>query len=245
MTTLLMTSRPTADTQSLWRAAVGRGWDVVRVQGLKLPEYHGSPPFAVYTEEIFAASLAKMVGLSLIEPDVDCLARLPGEYTQRHVRIGVIGEARELTEPMFVKPPNDKSFPAAVYPSGLDLPSFLDDGDPVLIADPVEWEVEFRCFVLDRTILTLSPYLRNGILCESDGFAADSREVEQARAFAETVLDDMSVDMPDAIVLDVGRIAGRGWAVVELNAASSSGIYGCDPDAALTVIAASCRAISG
>ena len=238
MATLFLTSRASADTQSLWRAAVGRGWDVVRIQGPRLPDHYGTPPYSVYTEEVFARSIAHQLQLTLIEPPIDWLVRLSGRYAQRHIRLGTVEQARSLTEPTFIKPPNDKSFPAKVYPTGPDLPSHLDDNDVVLMADPVEWEVEYRCFVIHRQILTLSPYLRNGILAEGDAFAADPDEVALMQEFARSVLEDRTVDFPDAVAFDVGRIKNRGWAVVELNAATSSGIYGCDPDAVLTVIAA-------
>ena len=41
---------------------------------------------------------------------------------------------------------------------------------------------------------------------------------------------------PQAVVLDVGQIVDRGWAVVEANGAWGSAIYGCNPDAVLDVI---------
>ena len=47
---------------------------------------------------------------------------------------------------------------------------------------------------------------------------------------------DLNIPMPPAIVLDVGLIAGQGWAVIETNPAFASGIYGCDPDAVLRVL---------
>ena len=50
------------------------------------------------------------------------------------------------------------------------------------------------------------------------------------------VLADPRVEFPRAVVLDVGVIAGRGWAVVEQNAAWGSGIYGCDPREVLEVL---------
>ncbi|HNB74240.1 MAG TPA: hypothetical protein PLS70_24185 [Acidobacteriota bacterium] len=44
------------------------------------------------------------------------------------------------------------------------------------------------------------------------------------------------------MVIDVGVISGKGWAVVEANAAFGSGIYGCDPAQVLPVLAeASCH----
>ena len=37
-------------------------------------------------------------------------------------------------------------------------------------------------------------------------------------------------------MIDVGRIEGRGWAVIEANPAYGSGIYGCDPQKVLEVV---------
>ena len=44
------------------------------------------------------------------------------------------------------------------------------------------------------------------------------------------------LSLPPAVVVDVGRIAGRGWAVVEANAAWGAGIYGCEPEQVLAVL---------
>ena len=56
------------------------------------------------------------------------------------------------------------------------------------------------------------------------------------KSFIKTVLADERVDLPKAAVVDVGVIAGRGWAVVEQNAAWGSGLYGCDPAEVLRVL---------
>ena len=41
-------------------------------------------------------------------------------------------------------------------------------------------------------------------------------------------------------VIDVGRIKGKGLAIIETNQAWASGIYGCDPGGVLKVLEASC-----
>jgi ATP-grasp domain, R2K clade family 2 len=56
------------------------------------------------------------------------------------------------------------------------------------------------------------------------------------RAFVETILADDRIEIPAATVIDVGIIRGRGWAVVEQNAAWGSGLYGCDPLKVLEVL---------
>jgi hypothetical protein len=146
-----------------------------------------------------------------------------------------LGEARKLLDPTFIKPPNDKSFPARVT-IGSELPEGYEDESPVLAAEVVVWEKEFRGFILDRQLRTLSIYLRDGELQRENEFAATESELAEATSFIQTVLADDRVDLPRAAVLDVGVIAGRGWAVVEQNSAWGSGIYGCDPKEVLEVI---------
>jgi hypothetical protein len=46
-------------------------------------------------------------------------------------------QARTLPGPVFLKPPNRKTFLARVYASGPKLPEMPDD-DPMLTSDPVE-----------------------------------------------------------------------------------------------------------
>lgn len=187
-------------------------------------------------ESLFAHAVAKKLSLKLLEPDEDWLVRLPLKYRKRDVRLSTLGDARRLTEPAFVKPPNEKLFPAQVYASGDQLPADYDDSMPVLIAEPVHFEVEYRCFVLDRQVKTMSPYLQHGRLAKLDDFAAPNEEIEEASIFARQLLADDDVPLPRAVALDIGVIADRGWAVVELNAAWGSGIYGCDPSEVLAVI---------
>jgi hypothetical protein len=50
------------------------------------------------------------------------------------------------------------------------------------------------------------------------------------------LLADSRVGLPPACVVDVGRIAGRGWAVIEANSVWGAGIYGCDPVAVLEAL---------
>ncbi len=236
MTTLLLSSRATDDNQALWRAALQLGWSVERVRGITLPEGLNDTEILLYVEPLLAPTIAEQLGLTLIEPPEDWLVTLPHEYRRRAIRLTTLGEARRLQSPMFVKPPNDKSFEASLYPSGAELPAEFDDGMRVLVGEPVTFEVEYRCFVLDRIIRAMSPYVRGEHLAKLSDFAFPEAEANEARTFAGTLLADRSVVVPKAVVLDVGRIADSGWAAVELNGAWGSGIYGCDPVEVLHVI---------
>ena len=239
MPVFLLTSRFTNDAQALWRVAGREGWRVERVRGIDVPaDLDPREPVAIYIEPLVAPALAEAVGVTLLEPANDWLAGLPDDLLRRTVRAGTLGQARRLDAPAFVKPPNDKSFAARVYPDGLALPEG-DDASPVLIAEPVRWRSEFRAFCLDGKVLTVSPYLRDGRLAQQDGYAATDDELRQAWAVCERVLD--RGDLPRAIVVDVGEIDGRGWAVVEANPAWSSGLYACDPREAFRCVAAACE----
>lgn len=76
----------------------------------------------------------------------------------------------------------------------------------------------------------------DGELQRDQGFESEEAEDRELEAFIGRLLADPRVDLPPAVVIDVGCITGAGWACVELNAAWGVGIYGCDPKAALQVI---------
>jgi len=236
MPTLVLTPRYTEDTQTLWRAAVQLGWHVERLTSWRVPETLRSVEEPVlYAEALFGPTLGEQLGLTLTNPPDDWLVRLPFEYRKRGVRLTTLVEARKLESPAFVKPPNDKSFPACVYGPG-ELPTEYEDSMAVLVSDIVSWECEFRCFVLDRKLATFSLYSREGELQRDAGFEHTAAEAAGLEAFLAELLADERVELPKATVLDAGIISGQGWAVVEQNAAWGAGIYGCDPVACLEVI---------
>jgi hypothetical protein len=236
MPTLILSPRHTDDSQALWRVTIERGWDVHRLTTWRIPEEARrlDEPF-LYVEALFGATLADELGVRLLNPTEDWLCKLPDRYTRREIRLSTLEEARSLTKTAFIKPPNDKSFPAAVYAPG-ELPSAFDGEMAVLISEPVRFVSEFRCFVLDRRIRTFSLYARNGEAAPDSAWAED--ETEALRAFALEFLSDDDVDLPRACVVDCGPIEGRGWGIVELNAAWGAGLYRCDPNEAIDVVRA-------
>jgi hypothetical protein len=242
MPTLILPPRSTADCDALAGAAARAGWHLNHAPGWRFEANADLPPDPVlYADPLFADVAAGPLGIALLDPPLAWLARLPRERSGRDVRFLPLGEARHLPGPLFAKPADDKCFPARVYADGGELPGddLLPPDLPTLIQEPVVWEVEYRCFVQDRKVRALSPYMRFGELAQvEDGtWPAPPGEAADAEAFAQSVLDDDArVGLPPAVVLDVGIIAGRGWAVVEANAAWGSGIYGCDPDAVLPVV---------
>jgi len=240
MPVLLLPPGYTTDSVALWRAALASGWDVQRLHGWQVPDGLAGKEVVVYGETFFCGFVADALNLALLEPPFEWLTSLPPEFLRREVRFTRLGEARHLSARMFFKPADDKCFRARVYNSGDELPDaeWLTAETPVLAAEPVEWELEFRCFVLEGTVVAHSPYLRYGELARADDdtWPVSQLETEDALAFAAKLLTDTRVQAPPACVIDVGRIAGRGWAVVEANPAWAAGIYGCDPAQVLRVL---------
>jgi hypothetical protein len=238
MPTLVLSPRYSDDSITLRRAAIDLGWDVMRLASWRCPEDFEPEGPVLHAEPLFNTAVAEQLGLILIEPPEDFLVRLPREYVGRDVRLLNAAEARALPGPLFLKPPNQKSFPAKVYASGAELPEIPVD-DPVLASEPVEWVGEFRFFVRDRQVRAWSPYWLHGALARKDDeWVVDADLMAMTRVLVDRLLDDHRVDLPAALVLDAGVIRDVGPAVVEANPASGAGIYGCDPREVLEVLRA-------
>jgi hypothetical protein len=242
--TLVLPPRHTPDSIALWRAATAAGWPVERLPGWRLPADLAAHDIVFYGEPLLAAVIGPTCGTAFLGPGVDWVARLPYRFRQRDVEFCTLAEARRLDRPSFVKPAEDKVFEAKIYASGADLPNsaMLPDETPVLVAEPVDWAIEWRSFVLEREVVTISPYLRRGALAQADdgSWPASKSELHDAQQFARRALADPAVDLPPAVVFDVGLIDGRGWAIVECNAAWGSGIYGCDAAQVLRCVRRAC-----
>jgi len=77
---------------------------------------------------------------------------------------------------------------------------------------------------------------------EDGTWSATDEELATAKEFSERVLADASVEIPTAVVMDVGIMANGNWAVIESNAAFSSGMYGCDAEKVLPLLLHACWA---
>ncbi|MGA4850126.1 ATP-grasp domain-containing protein [Streptomyces sp. G5(2025)] len=217
----------------LTEAAARRGLPVVeRAPGVPRDlHWYGGP--------LAADRIAAPAGIALLEPSDAWLAALPYELTCRLVESTTLGEARKLPRPAFVKPPSDKTLPAAVYADGSRLPppdaaARITDDAPVLVSEVVEFAAEYRCFVRDGHVVTGSRYAVRGLLDPGPLTAG-------ARAFAGRVLARCAGTgpcMPGAVVLDVGSLADGRWAVVEANMAWYAHCYAADPERVLDVVLA-------
>ena len=234
--TLILTPRYSEDAHALWRAARRLGWQVVRLSTWHIPAHllTVAEP-VVYLEALFGPMLGEQLGLQLAQPALDWLVHLPERYRKREVQLATLSEARALLRPAFIQPSNEKSFPAGTY-SGAQLPRDYAGSMPVLIADAVAWESEYRCFVLDRVLRTFSLYARGGASQQAQEFRCSPSEALALQSFVAELLGDPDVELARAAVLDVGILLGRGWACIAQKPAWGADLYGCDPEEVLQVM---------
>lgn len=222
-------------------AARRRGMEVTVLPADGVPErYRGRGDGHYYGGPRLGARVADPLGVALLEPHDGWLDALPAAFTGRSVSRVPLSEARRRTGPLFVKPPTDKSFPAAVHPDGASLPQPPPgSGDPLVqISEVVSWVDEFRLFLLDGEIRTGSRYAVHGRL-DAAPLAGHPQEAA-VRAFAHRLTAECGDTLPGAVVVDVGRMRRPGlatvWAVVEANMAWFSTVYAAEPDRALDVV---------
>ena len=242
MPSLICSSRYTIDSQILRKTAQSLGWETLRLDGNTIPDWFDPPDseIALFYTAPHAFDIAKQLGRTLVGCNPNWTVNLPTEMLNRDLRQTTLGDALRMTKPQFVKHAVSKAFPAAVYSAeklSAETSSIHRDS-LVHIGEPVEFECEFRCFVAQSRVNTISPYVYDGqIVSYYESFpAVDESELEKVRAYAETVLNHPDVPSPPAFTLDVGIIRGRGWAVVECNECWASGIYACDPTRVLETL---------
>ncbi|MBR7833451.1 ATP-grasp domain-containing protein [Actinospica durhamensis] len=164
---LLVSAQPTSTTTLLAEAAARRGLavheltDPAELQTLAGRDvyWYGGPRAALRA--------VRELKIGLLEPLDEWLTLLPHRFLGREIALSTLADAWRLTRPAFVKPPREKSLPAAVYADGTRLPRTGNELTPetaVLISEVVTFAVEYRLFVLDGEIVTGSRYAVYGRL---------------------------------------------------------------------------------
>lgn len=242
MPKLILSSSYNTESKILRKAAQALGWESFRFQGEGIPKWYerGDDQYAIYCTVPKAFNVARQLDSILLGCSSKWLPGLPEEFSKRKIDLLELRNVAGIEENRFIKPALGKSFDAAVRngPQAMSDASHLPPSLLVHASEVVEWETEYRCFVKDAKVMTLSPYRRGGVTFSSydSPLRGPRREAEAASTFADSVLN--SVHCPRAFVLDVGIIAGRGWAVVEPNECWGAGIYGCTPAQVLEVLLA-------
>lgn len=245
MPTLFLSSHYSQESRRLRAAAEAAGWKVVRMDRPPIEVISDSPlPHAIYAPPKLAIQIAAEIHHQLLQCGDDWLPSLPEAYRLRSIKLATFEETTELSATAFIKPVRKGPFSAAVYSPGelkrqeLDISTSI----PVYLSDPVKWISEFRCFIAKRKLEAIAPYRINGELIKDldDRLPVKRKELEEARAFCARLLADQSVPLPEGIVIDIGRIEGDGWAVVEANEAWAASIYSCQPADVLNCLLCAC-----
>lgn len=225
-----------ANEYRLAAAATRAGWAVARPTPADPPP--ADPDLALYVTTDAAVATARALDLALLEPPFDLLARLPERLRLRPVEAARFADLARLRAPTFVKPadPLDKWFDAGVYGDARDIRTKGHDRPdaPVLVAGAVSWAAELRYWVLEGTVVAGSPYLSFGRPNWSPGCSPGVPKA--GLRTAEAAVAALGRDLPPAVVIDVGAVEERGWAVVEFNPVWCAGLLGADPAAVLPAL---------
>lgn len=246
---LILSPRYTDDGNVIAKCALEEDFEILRPSSYRIDTTlkHFTPrSTVVYAGSLFAEYVAQQLGLKLVSPSFDFLPSLSPELLKRSVSKVSLKDIKESPGTygnLFIKPVDEKTFPAKVYSSALDIPGleYLDPCDYALVSDVVEWSSEIRLFVLEGKPITGSFYSVSGMPVFTNLNAEVWKDIDYLFSFLR---EQVPYEDLRATVIDVGYITGKGLAVIESNPAWASGLYACDPFKAFQVIKESCGCLS-
>ncbi len=170
--TFVLPSCCTPDSVALETAARKIEWRIERFRNWHLLDLLRGQDVVLYQKLALAHVVADVLDVALITHPHLWLAELPEMYRKRTVYSTTIGELQKLRLkfPAFIKDACEKRFPSRIYQSLRELKKEenIFSSLPVLVAEPVVWAIEFRFFILERRIMTFSPYFRYGQLAQNE-----------------------------------------------------------------------------
>lgn len=197
---------------------------------------------------LLAQAMAAGAPIRLFGPTPTWFVGLGEEITGRRWRRVTADGARGMLRdgPAFIKLADAKSrlIPARRYPdvAAFDATMSAAGAPGVQLLATHGWldiDSEYRVFTRGREVLTVSAYRVQdepwGPLLHTH---RASFHAEAGRHVARVLADRAADDVPPAAVLDVARLGDGRLVVLEANQCWGSGLYGCDPDAALTAVLA-------
>jgi ATP-grasp domain, R2K clade family 2 len=223
---LLISDKPDPERDALAESFARRGGAIHRLGRFWDPPIFQPATIRVYGADSFCLVLQQKLAFALCTPDDELILRVPPQFLQRQLARRTLDETASLSFPSFIKPVMPKQFRGAVYPSSAGLLEEcrgLPPNTGVFVAEPVSLAAEVRTFVLGGHVLDAAVY---------EGATDVTDAVRFVTALAQ------AVTLPRAVVVDVGFVVGRGWAVIEFNAAWGAGLNGCDPEKILPAILA-------
>ena len=214
--TLVLPEKADPERDQVAQAWVAQGGGAERLGRFWEPPPYDPKHVRLYGNDTFCLVLAQKLGLTLVSPADDLLLMLPEHLVKRKLQIVPLAAAADIHYPYFVKPLVPKQFKAAVYNNAAALIAEchgLADDTLLLTSEVITLQAEVRAFVLNGKVLDAAVY---------EGEA----DLPEAMAFLEGVAALSA--LPSTCVIDIGYVAGRGWAVIEANAAWGAGLNGCD-----------------
>ena len=241
-TTLLLSSPELVAAPWLAAEARNRNW---RVEFLTSRPRLGQSAIFFYGSTLDAEKVSRDYDLALLGPPLDLLAHLPSDLLLRHVEFRRWDQIPSRPDPMFIKPadPIAKTFDAGLYRGRETIPfrRQIPAETPVLISEPAEWLIEYRCFVLEGNVVATSPYLSFGRPLHHTRGRASADPPAPVLDVCRRLAHSPSPKLPPAFVIDIGLIEDRGWAVIEFNPAWCAGLLSADPALVIDVLHRSCR----
>lgn len=223
---LLISDKPDPERDALAKSFARHGGEVHRLGRFWDPPSFDPATVRVYGADSFCLVLQQKLGFVLCSPADDFLLHVPAQFLQRRLEKRTLAEAESSLLPAFVKPVTPKQFRGAVYISANKLAEEcrgLPPDTAVFVAEPVTLTAEVRSFVMNGRVLDAAIYEGSAEIANATKFVTELTRV---------------LLLPRAVVVDVGLIAGRGWAVIEFNAAWGAGLNGCDPEKVLPAVVA-------
>lgn len=231
---LLIPDKPDAERDAVAQSLEQYGGKAHRIGRFWEPPAFDPSTVRVYGPDAFCLVLQQKLDLTLCSPTDNLLLQVPPKFLSRQLTSTSLAEISAGIFPKFIKPVTPKQFRSTVYESSDALAAEcrgLPADTPVFVSEPVTFSAEARAFLLDGLVLDTAVY---------EGAASDAAGPQQ---LVEALT--RSVPLPRTVVVDVGFIDGRGWAVIEFNASWGAGLNGCDPDRALAAILAASEPIGG
>jgi len=221
---LLIADKADPERDALAEAFARRGGTVHRIGRFWEPPAFDPSTVRVYGADTFCLVLQQKLDFALCSPADDLLLQVPPEFLRRRLEKRPLSAAGLLPFPSFIKPVTPKQFRGAVYPSIEELTQEcrgLSSDTSVFVAEPVTFTAEVRTFVLNGDVLDAAVY---------EGAAQTLDAIEFIHELGK------QMTLPRAVVVDVGMIADRGWAVIEFNPTWGAGLNGCDPEKVLAAV---------
>ena len=177
----------------------------------------------------FCLELAQNLRISLAEPNLGLLSELEACWVRRRIEVKPAIALTSQDFPRFVKSCEYSLVPSQVYESHYHFKKAahgIPPDTPLLVAEVVKFSCEIRTLVCNSEVLSATPYHKSsGVHSGAVNFVAE---------FAKRV------PLPQACIVDVGRLPDDSWAIVEANPIWAADPLGLDLEAFVLALGSCC-----